>query len=229
MTWIIYYRGVIWQKAIIITPNEGICFGRTLSAPPAEFQRLVQFMISSIESLLKAQHITWTLCLFFFPCICHHTVYVTHVLSSLINSFCSGHWFARWQKSHPFHGIWLEAQSTVFKQVDLHSHIHHWCHAFQPIICSVKHTQRQNHAQKDGCWLLADLFTQPCSLAPEPQPDSSSCAEASGWGCCQAGATWGVSSCRHPSPPYQTGAHLGKRRGVREGWPRSHSQSVSRK
>lgn len=33
-----------------------------------------------------------------------------------------------------------------------------------------------------GLWLVADLFTQLCSLSPDPRPDSSSCAEAAGVG-----------------------------------------------
>lgn len=59
---------------------------------------------------------------------------------------------------------------------------HHHCQTIGPIVCSVKHTQANN---KTGCWLLSDLFTRPCSLTDDPQPGSSSCAEAGGWGCCQ--------------------------------------------
>lgn len=159
------------------------------------------------------------------------------VLSSLkvIKQFCCGLIIGCWVidlKNHTLHGMWLEAQSTWFKPVGLYSHIHHHhsC-THQSIICSVKHTHRKTHAQKNACQLVADLFTQPCSLTPDLQPESSSCADAGGWGCCQAGATWGggVSSHHRPSPPHQTGAHLEKRRGVTEGWPWSYSQSVSMK
>lgn len=44
---------------------------------------------------------------------------------------------------------------------------------------SVEHMQRQTHAQKEGFWLLADLFTQPCPLSADTQSGSSSCAESS--------------------------------------------------
>lgn len=54
-----------------------------------------------------------------------------------------------------------------------------------------RHIQRQTHTQKKGCWLFTDLFTQPCSLAADLQPESSSCAESGGWDRCQAPATWG--------------------------------------
>lgn len=44
---------------------------------------------------------------------------------------------------------------------------------------SVEHMQRQTRAQKEGFWLLADLFTQPCPLSADTQSGSSSCAESS--------------------------------------------------
>lgn len=91
---------------------------------------------------------------------------------------------------------------------------------------SHKQTLRQTQEQKDGSLLFADLLSQPGALSADPQPDRPAVRRC--WVKPLSGQSF-TGGFITPSlgSPRQTGAHLGERRGVTEGWACSHSQSTS--